>query len=61
VPDNVVVHTIPVPVGMDIEEAFDRICRANEEDRPAWPEDTDLDGWANVIVHPDGTCEVDVP
>lgn len=47
-------HTIPVPYGMGVSEAWERIRLANQENRPAWPPETLIQGWVSLVVHPNG-------
>lgn len=46
------VHTIPVPVGWSIEQAWEAISRGAI--LPRWT----LAGWANILIEDDGTYRV---
>lgn len=47
-------HTIPIPFGMSVLEAWETIYLANKEHRPAWPSDTLIKGYLCVVAHPNG-------
>jgi hypothetical protein len=47
-------HRIPVPYGMSIAQAWERIRLANQEGRPAWSRDVILRGWCTIMTTPAG-------
>lgn len=48
------VHTIPVPYGMGVNQAWERIQVSWEEGIPPWPKGTLIKCYCHVLIRPSG-------
>jgi hypothetical protein len=45
---------IPVPYGLSVIEAWERLRLADQEGRPPWPTDTIIRNYVGIVSHPNG-------